>query len=186
MHRRRWRAVRGLVVAVSAVFAASSCGASNRGPSAQPTTTIAVSSTTTSTTLADAGRTASLPVFDGLVPAGAYPVLTIPLGQRVPDDLPPGTYRLRLDGQEMWPEECLAELVVLDQTVAARTPMEIRSASPVDLAQLDVSDDPRRKAYEESCGAYAVADPIDPQLVDQTIDTGPPMPTTTTTTTLPG
>lgn len=45
-----------------------------------------------------------------LAPDGAYPVLTPEESRRA--DLAPGTYRLRLDHQADWPEQCLDEMVV--------------------------------------------------------------------------
>lgn len=111
----------GLVMAVSVV--GSSCGSRETAvpvasPGPVPSSTTSESpgrpALPPSTTLAETIEQGTYPEVDvtdvTLAPDGAFPVIDAITARTAPLD--PGTYRVRLDHQTLWPEQCLEELVV--------------------------------------------------------------------------
>lgn len=91
-------------------------GAGQQLPQVAATSTIpptqAPPSTTSPQEVVNRAVVDTVPVFTGLAKAGDLQVIDLTDGSSFPDDLPPGTYRLRLPGQEKWPDECLGESIV--------------------------------------------------------------------------
>lgn len=180
-------ALGSLAFAVSA----AGCGVAHE-QSAAPATSVLQMPVATSTTLSRMSSAGSLEPspFETIAPAGAYPVIRAKLGERLPDDLPPGHYRVRLEGQDGWPEECLGELIVPEpfQSVPKFDP-GAPTAVFDDAAAMKV-EEARRKEYERICTGYtfdpesaaklqAMIDAVGPNPVSNTGSDPDNLPTTT-------
>ncbi|MGK2888077.1 MAG: hypothetical protein ACSLE8_25455 [Rhodococcus sp. (in: high G+C Gram-positive bacteria)] len=114
----------------------ASCGTSSPAPGAgeelPPTpSTSAPPQTPSTTTVPQQRTTETFPAVDvtkiTLAPDGKYPVIDQAETKR--QDLEPGTYRVRLEHQADWPEQCLDELVVFSSPPEGEDmPDEIKTA----------------------------------------------------------
>jgi len=142
-------------------MAVTACGAAPSGggvPTDIPTTfpDLAHSTTSSSSPKTEVVEQPIAP-FTSLAPAGAFEVVVLKRDERFPDNLPSGHYRIRLYGQESWPEECLGDVFV------------VQPSEPVDSGSMSGQDESwdeaaaleyqhaYEKAYAERCGPYLKA-----------------------------
>lgn len=136
------------------------CGTNSAPLVAQssPTSTIVTPSTTTSTTEPPLPLISVEP-FTTIAPEGAYPVIDIPAGGRLPDDLPPGRYRMRLAGQEHWPEQCLGEADFATPVSGplSSPPIAEEPTGHVDYGAMEANQQAYEAEYERICSGLVVS-----------------------------
>lgn len=95
--------------------------------------------------------------FVSIAPAGAYPVIEVPAGGYIPDDLAPGHYRVRIAGQEEWPEECLGEMVIA--TPSTDPPYLGPPTGQVDFGSMEANQAAYEAEYARICSSLTSARP---------------------------